>query len=115
MMRPCGIRVVPSQAGSGGPANDFTRRNATFMTWNLMRMARLLRDAGGSPAHGNQRGERDAGCRFDHPNPDYPRPGGAGIASPAGRGKMPSVSRVLSAAPAVDPRGDVWKGKKDQN
>lgn len=57
--------------GSGGPENDFTQRNITFMSWNLMHMARLLRDAGGIPAHGNQRSDWDAGCRFDHPNPDY--------------------------------------------
>jgi multimeric flavodoxin WrbA len=56
---------------SGGPQNDFTQRNTTFMTWNLMHMARILRDAGGIPAHGNQRSKWDAGCRFDHPNPDY--------------------------------------------
>jgi len=60
-----------ADAGSGGPANDFTQRNTTFMSWNLMHMARLLKDAGGMPAHGNQRSEWDAGCRFDHPNPDY--------------------------------------------
>ena len=58
-------------AGSGGPENDFTNRNTTFMTWNLLHLARLLRDAGGIPAHGNQRREWDAGCRFDYPNPDY--------------------------------------------
>jgi multimeric flavodoxin WrbA len=57
--------------GSGGPGNDFTNRNTTFMTWNLMHMARMLKDAGGIPAHGNQRSEWDAGCRFDFPNPDY--------------------------------------------
>ncbi len=57
--------------GSGGPENDFTQRNTTFMTWNLMHMARMLRDAGGIPAHGNQRSAWDAGCRFDHPNPEY--------------------------------------------
>lgn len=57
--------------GSGGPENDFTNRNTTFMTWNLMHLARMLRDAGGIPAHGNQRSEWDAGCRFDHPNPEY--------------------------------------------
>lgn len=33
--------------------NDFTRRNLTFMTWNLMHVARLLKQAGGLPAHGN--------------------------------------------------------------
>jgi multimeric flavodoxin WrbA len=57
--------------GSGGPQNDFTNRNTTFMTWNLLHLARMLKDAGGIPAHGNQRSEWDAGCRFDFPNPDY--------------------------------------------
>jgi multimeric flavodoxin WrbA len=57
--------------GSGGPENDFTNRNTTFMTWNLMHLARLLKDAGGIPVHGNQRSEWDAGCRFDYPNPEY--------------------------------------------
>ena len=33
--------------GSGGPENDFTNRNTTFMTWNLMHLAKLLHDAGG--------------------------------------------------------------------
>lgn len=57
--------------GSNGPSNDFTQRNTTFMTWNLLHMARMLKDVGGIPAHGNQRSKWDAGCRFDHPNPDY--------------------------------------------
>lgn len=56
---------------SGGPQNDFTQRNTTFMAWNLMHMARMLKDAGGIPAHGNRRSAWDAGCRFDHPNPEY--------------------------------------------
>jgi multimeric flavodoxin WrbA len=57
--------------GSGGPENDFTNRNTTFMTWNLLHMARMLKDAGGIPAHGNQRSLWEAGCRFDHPNPEH--------------------------------------------
>ncbi|MEM8680099.1 MAG: NAD(P)H-dependent oxidoreductase [Planctomycetota bacterium] len=57
--------------GSGGPENDFTNRNTTFMTWNLMHLARMIKDAGGLPAHGNQRSEWDAGCRFDFDNPAY--------------------------------------------
>lgn len=56
---------------SDGPQNDFTNRNTTFMTWNLLHLARMLRDTGGVPAHGNQRSEWEAGCRFDFPNPDY--------------------------------------------
>ncbi len=63
----------PSYAdeGSGGAENDFTQRNITFMTWNLMHMALMLKSNGGFPAHGNQRKQWDAGCRFDHPNPEY--------------------------------------------
>ena len=57
--------------GSGGPENDFTNRNTTFMTWNLMHLARMIKDAGGFPAHGNQRSEWEAGCRFDHPVPEF--------------------------------------------
>ena len=57
--------------GSGGPENDFTNRNTTFMTWNLLHLARMLKDQKGIPAHGNQRSEWDAGCRFDFPNPAY--------------------------------------------
>ena len=34
--------------GSGGPENDFTNRNTTFMTWNLMHLAR---DAQGRRRH----------------------------------------------------------------
>ncbi len=57
--------------GSGGPENDFTNRNTTFMTWNLLHLARMIVDAGGIPAHGNQRSEWDAGCRFDAANPEH--------------------------------------------
>jgi multimeric flavodoxin WrbA len=58
-------------AEGGGLDNDFTNRNTTFMTWNLMHMAKMIKRAGGIPAHGNQRSEWDAGCRFDFPNPEY--------------------------------------------
>jgi hypothetical protein len=68
-----GVGPGPSylDPGSGGPGNEFTNRNTTFMAWNLMHVARLLKDAGGIPAHGNQRREWDAGCRFDYPNPAH--------------------------------------------
>jgi multimeric flavodoxin WrbA len=51
--------------------NDFTNRNTTFMTWNLLHVAKLLKDSGGIPAYGNQRSEWDAGARFDFENPEY--------------------------------------------
>lgn len=62
----------PSYGDDGvGYDNEFTQRNTTFMTWNLMHLARILKDAGGIPAHGNQRSAWEAGCRFDFANPDY--------------------------------------------
>jgi len=83
--------VIPPQAdcgwiGEAGPGpsygddvdgkrvgfdNEFTKRNTTIMTWNLMHMARMLRTMGGLPNEGNDRNAWDAGCRFDYENPDY--------------------------------------------
>jgi multimeric flavodoxin WrbA len=84
--------VVPPQADAGwigevgpGPSygdvlddgtragvdSDFTERNLTFMTWNLLHLARMLKDAGGIPAHGNVRTAWDAGTRYGLPNPEY--------------------------------------------
>lgn len=57
--------------GSGGPESNFTNRNVTFMTWNLMHLAQMLKDGGGVPAYGNQRSKWDAGARFDFENPEY--------------------------------------------
>lgn len=41
------------------------------MTWTLMHLARMLKDAGGIPAHGDQRTAWEAGERVDHPNPEH--------------------------------------------
>ena len=54
-----------------GLENEFTQRNTTFLTWNMLHLARLLKNAGGFPSHGNQRQQWDAGSRFDFPNPEY--------------------------------------------
>lgn len=63
----------PKEDGTGryGLDNDFTNRNTTFMTWNLMHVAKMLKDNGGIPAYGNQRSEWDGGARFDFENPEY--------------------------------------------
>ena len=84
--------VIPPQADAGwigeagpGPSygdelddgsragldNDFTKRNTTFMTWNLLHLARVLKDAGGIPAYGNQRTARESGERYGFQNPEY--------------------------------------------
>ena len=58
--------------GSGGPENDFTNRNTTFMTWNVLHLASIMKAQGGFPAEGNSRAQWDKGERFgfDH-NPEY--------------------------------------------
>ena len=56
---------------SGGPENDFTNRNTSFMTFNLMHLAAMLKRNGGVPAFGNQRSAWEAGCRPDLPNPEH--------------------------------------------
>ena len=57
---------------SGGPESEFTNRNTTFMTWNLMHLASMLKAAGGIPAFGNVRQSWDSGDRFGFPaNPEY--------------------------------------------
>lgn len=76
--------TIPPQAdcgwiGEAGPGasygddgaglnNEFTKRNTAFMSWNLMHMARTLKNAGGIPAHGNQPEAWKAGDHFDHPD-----------------------------------------------
>ena len=57
--------------GSGGPENDFTNRNTAFLTWNLLHIARMLKDAGGIPAQGNSRTEWDAGGDPGYENPEH--------------------------------------------
>lgn len=57
--------------GSGGPENDFTNRNVTFMTYNLMHMAKMIKAAGGVPAYGNQLGQWKKGEHFGFENPEY--------------------------------------------
>lgn len=54
-----------------GADSDFTERNLSFMTWNLLHLARMLKDAGGIPAHGNVRTAWDAGTRYGLHNPEY--------------------------------------------
>lgn len=60
-----------TDGGAVGFDNEFTQRNTTIMTWNLMHTARMLKDAGGISNHGNDRKAWSAGCRFDYENPEH--------------------------------------------
>lgn len=79
--------MIPPQADAGwigeaGPGasygddgagldNDFTNRNTTFMAWNLMHTAAMLKANGGIPAKGNQKSAWKSGAKLDHSNPEY--------------------------------------------
>jgi len=55
---------------TGGERNPWTTRNAVFMAWNLLHLARMLKDQGGIPAHGTSSDDWDLSSP-DHPNPEY--------------------------------------------
>jgi hypothetical protein len=72
---PALLTVVNPHSALGSAGDELSQvtesPGTTFMTWNLLHLARMLKDAGGLPAHGSQRTEWDAGCRFDFPNPEH--------------------------------------------
>lgn len=51
--------------------SEFTARNSTFLAWNLMHTAKMLKDAGGIPNYGNSRRDWHDGENYNHPNPEY--------------------------------------------
>lgn len=61
----------PTEPGEApvGFDNDFTQRNATIMSWNLMHTADLLRRSGGLPSYGNDRRAMEQGATFGYGEP----------------------------------------------
>lgn len=51
--------------------SDFTNRNTTFMTYNLLHLALLLKQNDGYPKYGNSRKDWDKGERWNFENPEY--------------------------------------------
>lgn len=51
--------------------SDFTNRNTTFMTYNLLHLALMLKQNNGYPNYGNSRKEWDNGARWEFENPEY--------------------------------------------
>ena len=51
--------------------NTFTNRNTTFMTYNLLHLAKMLKENDGYPAYGNSRKDWDDGTRWNFENPEY--------------------------------------------
>lgn len=56
---------------SGAKDNEFTNRNTTFMTYNLLHLAKMLKEKNGYSAYGNSREAWDDGTRWNFENPEY--------------------------------------------
>ena len=54
-----------------GYDSDFTNRNTTSMTYNLLHLAAMLKKQDGYPSYGNSREEWDDGTRWNFDNPKY--------------------------------------------
>ena len=54
-----------------GEDSDFTNRNTTFMTYNLLHLASTLKKQDGYPNYGNSRKDWDNGERWEFENPEY--------------------------------------------
>ncbi|MEO9953425.1 flavodoxin family protein [Nonlabens sp.] len=57
--------------GKVGLDNDFTKRNTTFMTYNLMHLAKMLKENGGYSTYGNSKEEWNNGNKWAFDNPEY--------------------------------------------
>ncbi|AWV97240.1 flavodoxin family protein [Arcticibacterium luteifluviistationis] len=51
--------------------SDFTNRNTTFMTYNLLHLAAMLKANNGYPNYGNSRKDWEKGERWEFENPEY--------------------------------------------
>ena len=54
-----------------GSNSDFTNRNTTFMTYNLLHLALMLKENDGYSNYGNSRKDWDNGNRWEFENPEY--------------------------------------------
>jgi len=49
--------------------SDFTNRNTTFMTYNLLHLSKMLKDNAGYPSYGNSSSARSEGKRWAFEKP----------------------------------------------
>ena len=56
---------------SNASENSFTNRNTTFMTYNMLHLAKMLKEANGYSAYGNSTEEWNNGERWNFENPEY--------------------------------------------
>ncbi|MGB3465638.1 MAG: NAD(P)H-dependent oxidoreductase [Cyclobacteriaceae bacterium] len=51
--------------------SEFTNRNTTFMTYNMLHLAKMLKDHNGYSNYGNSRKDWQDGTRWEFENPEY--------------------------------------------
>jgi multimeric flavodoxin WrbA len=56
---------------SNAPQNDFTNRNTTFMTYNMLHLAKTLKEQEGYGNYGNSKEDWQNGSRWKFENPEY--------------------------------------------
>lgn len=56
---------------SNASENSFANRNTTFMTYNMLHLAKMLKEANGYSAYGNSTKEWNNGERWNFENPEY--------------------------------------------
>lgn len=54
-----------------GYDSDFTNKNTTFMTYNLLHLASILKKNNGYPKYGNSSSDWQEGSRWEFENPEY--------------------------------------------
>lgn len=54
-----------------GVESDFTNKNTTFMTYNILHLASMLKKNNGYPSYGNSKKDWENGERWQFNNPEY--------------------------------------------
>lgn len=63
--------LVNKDGTPAGYNNEFTNKNTTYMAWNLMHLALLLKNNNGIPAEGNTADGWEKVVNAEDPNPEY--------------------------------------------
>lgn len=56
---------------AAGVDSDFTNKNTTFMTYNILHLASMLKKNNGDPSYGNSKKDWENGERWQFNNPEY--------------------------------------------
>lgn len=63
--------IGPSRGKRTASNSEFTAHNSSFLAWNLMHTANVLKQCGSLPAYGNDWRASNDGARLNQPNPEH--------------------------------------------